>query len=40
MPSINQIELHPHFSRMSCACRLHEANGILTEAWWSHAGPG
>ncbi|MFI6502601.1 aldo/keto reductase [Nonomuraea typhae] len=31
-PSINQIELHPHFQQGALRA-FHEANGILTEAW-------
>ncbi|MFE3450004.1 aldo/keto reductase [Nonomuraea sp. NPDC059194] len=32
VPSINQIELHPHFPQAKLRA-FHEANGILTEAW-------
>ncbi|MEV4062311.1 aldo/keto reductase [Nonomuraea dietziae] len=32
VPSINQIELHPHFQQKELRA-FHEANGILTEAW-------
>ncbi|MFD1934412.1 MULTISPECIES: aldo/keto reductase [Nonomuraea] len=32
VPSINQIELHPHFPQAELRA-FHEANGILTEAW-------
>lgn len=32
VPSINQVELHPHFPQKELRA-FHEANGILTEAW-------